>query len=87
MGLSFHWDAFDIEGMVGEKIVSFNFGGAVVPALRTPGARALSQTRTRQLALGLPCLCAGLARVHGCRSWQDPRLMNPESGPSSLWSP
>jgi len=31
VGLSFHWDAFDIEGMIEEKIVSFSFGGAVVP--------------------------------------------------------
>ena len=40
MGLSFHWDAFYIEGMIGEKTVSFSFGGAVMPAMRTPGARA-----------------------------------------------
>jgi len=28
VGLSFHWDACGIEGMVGEKIVNFNFGRA-----------------------------------------------------------
>jgi hypothetical protein len=28
VGLSFYWDAFDIKGMVWEKMVNVNFGGA-----------------------------------------------------------
>jgi len=50
MGLSFYRYAFDIEEMVGEKMVSFNFGGAWWVCKSRPGCR--------YLALGLPC--------HGC---------------------
>jgi len=42
--LSFHWDAFGIEGMVGEKMVSSDLeghGGAASPRLLTPGAGQL----------------------------------------------
>jgi len=28
VGLSFHWDAFGIEEMVGEKMIRSDFGGA-----------------------------------------------------------
>jgi len=38
--LSFHWDAFGIEGMVHEKTVSASFGVAVGPRLQTPGTGA-----------------------------------------------
>jgi len=35
-GCLFHCDAFDIEEMVKEKMISFTFGKAVVPEIRTP---------------------------------------------------
>jgi len=38
MRLSFHWDAFSIEGMVEKKTIIVDFGGAVGPRLLTPGA-------------------------------------------------
>jgi hypothetical protein len=38
--LSFHWDAFGIEGIVQEKMVSSNFGGATGPRMRIPGIGA-----------------------------------------------
>jgi len=41
VGLSFHWDAFGIEGIDEEKMVSFDFGGA--------------WWSCRHLVLGLPC--------------------------------
>jgi hypothetical protein len=34
--LSFCWDAFGIERMVGEKMVNSSFGGARGPGIRTP---------------------------------------------------
>ena len=40
VGLSFHWDAFSIEGMVEEKTVSVDFGGAAGPRLLTPSTTA-----------------------------------------------
>ena len=40
MGLSFHWEAFGIEKMVGEKIVGFSFGGAACPRMRTTSVGA-----------------------------------------------
>jgi hypothetical protein len=39
VGLSFHWDAFDIERMAGEKMISSSFGRVAVPGMRAPGAR------------------------------------------------
>jgi len=36
--LSFHCDAFGIEEMVEEKMISSTFGRATVPEMRTPGA-------------------------------------------------
>jgi hypothetical protein len=39
VGLSFHWDSFEIEGMVGEKIVRSDFDGGMV-RLQTRGAWA-----------------------------------------------
>jgi len=35
VGLSFCWDAFGIERMVREKMVSLSFGGATGPGMRT----------------------------------------------------
>jgi hypothetical protein len=46
MGLSFHWVAFDIEGMLGEKMVSRSFGGAAGHGERAPGAGAAHPTTT-----------------------------------------
>jgi len=40
VGLSFHWDAFGIKGIVHEKTASVNFGIAVGPRLQTPGTGA-----------------------------------------------
>jgi len=34
----FHWDAFGIEKMVGEKMIGLIFGRVVVPGMRAPGA-------------------------------------------------
>jgi hypothetical protein len=44
MGLSFHWVAFNIEGMLGEKMVSRSFGGAAGHGERAPGAGAAYPT-------------------------------------------
>jgi len=30
VGLSFHWDAFGIEDMVGEKMITSSFGGVAL---------------------------------------------------------
>jgi hypothetical protein len=38
VGLSFYWDAFDIEGMIEEKIVGTSFGRAADHEKQTPGA-------------------------------------------------
>jgi len=81
VGLSFHWDAFDIEGMVHEKTVSANFGVAVGPRLQTPGTGAAmpSHKEFQRLegvgpqaantrALRLPCPgCWGQTCAPGCK--------------------
>jgi hypothetical protein len=56
VGLSFHWDAFGIEGMVEEKMVSVDFGGAAGFKLLTPSARA------RPTRLGLQNRVPGVCR-------------------------
>lgn len=33
--LSFHWDVFDIKGMIWKKMVSFNFGRVASLGMRT----------------------------------------------------
>ena len=38
VSLSFYWDAFDIEGMIEEKIVGTSFGRAAGHGKRAPGA-------------------------------------------------
>jgi len=40
VGLSFHWDVYVIEKMVGEKMISSSFGGATGLRLQTLGNRA-----------------------------------------------
>jgi hypothetical protein len=40
VGLFFHWDAFDIERMVGEKMICSSFGGVASPWMRTLDAGA-----------------------------------------------
>jgi len=64
--LSFYWDAFGIEGMVREKMISSSFGG--LQALNADtwcwgwqalGAKPNPRVMWGHLALGLPCLCAG----------------------------
>jgi hypothetical protein len=40
VGLSFCWDAFGIERMVGEKMINSSFGEAGGPGMQTPGIRA-----------------------------------------------
>lgn len=65
MELSFYGDVYSIEGMVGEKMTSFSFGGAVGPGLQTPSAGTgkpwvlarqvgLQAIIYRHMALGLP---------------------------------
>jgi len=44
VGLSFHYDTFSIEGMVGEKMVSSDFGGAA--DTWSWGCHVLGQTST-----------------------------------------
>ena len=44
MGLSFHWVAFNIEGMLGEKMINRSFGGAAGHGERAPGAGAAYPT-------------------------------------------
>jgi len=39
-GCLFHWGAFGIEGMVGEKIISTSFGGAASHGEWAPGTSA-----------------------------------------------
>jgi S-adenosylmethionine synthetase len=39
-GCLFHWGAFGIEGMIGEKIISTSFGGAASHGKRAPGTGA-----------------------------------------------
>jgi hypothetical protein len=56
VGLSFRWDAFDIEKMVEKKMASTSFGGVVShwePAL------AMALPPQGHLALGLLDPCAG----------------------------
>jgi len=40
MGLSFRWGAFGIEGLVGEKMISTSFDGAIGHEKWAPGAGA-----------------------------------------------
>jgi len=67
VGLSSHRDAFGIEGIVGEKMVSSSFGRAASSEMRTPGVMAgkpwvLSQTRAPHgdtLRSGFPACVLG----------------------------
>jgi len=36
--LLFHWNTYDIEEMIEEKMINSSFGGAAGPELQTPGA-------------------------------------------------
>jgi len=65
VGLSFHWDVYGIEKMVGEKMASSSFGGAIGLRLQTLGNKTgkpwvptrqvgLQATICRQMVLRLP---------------------------------
>jgi len=84
--LSFYWDAFGIEGMVREKMISSSFGG--LQALNADtwcwgwqalGAKPNPRVMWGHLALGLPCLCAG----SDPRAWLQ-TLVRPKAHGSSV---